>query len=44
MQELRRFEFLIGFKYRGEFPSLWDERAEVKLCSKRYGDEVRGAK
>lgn len=52
------FELMVGWKYRGTFPSLWggqsdkkldrtdlrDRDAETKLSSKKYADQVRGAK
>ncbi|XP_062534191.1 uncharacterized protein K02A2.6-like [Armigeres subalbatus] len=50
------FELLVGFKYRGQFPSLWNQPkeldrenireidAETKLYSKQYADQARGAK
>lgn len=50
------FELLVGWRYRGTFPSLWDtkpvlDRNDVqendtfsKLVSKQYADKHRGAK
>lgn len=50
------FELLVGWKFRGSFPSLWgtqnevdrtdirEKDAEAKLQSKKYTDERRGAK
>ncbi|XP_061502117.1 uncharacterized protein K02A2.6-like [Anopheles gambiae] len=50
------FELLVGWRYRGTFPSLWDARsnldradvreadAHAKLVSKIYADDRRGAK
>lgn len=50
------FELLVGWKFRGTFPHLWEKRgvldrtdirekdAESKLESKQYADEKRGAK
>lgn len=49
------FELLVGWKFRGTFPSLWSPReldridirekdAETKLKSKRYADATRHAK
>lgn len=49
------FELLVGWKYRGNFPSLWkfnqldyddlrEKDAEAKLVSKQQADAARGAK
>lgn len=50
------FELLVGFKFRGTFPCLWDRReeldrtdirerdAENKLISKKQADSSRGAR
>lgn len=50
------FELLVGWKFRGTFPHLWETRGELdrtdirekdalsKLESKQYADERRGAK
>lgn len=50
------FELLVGWRYRGTFPSLWDNKtdldrvavreddAHAKLISKEYADRKRGAR
>lgn len=50
------FEMMVGWRYRGTFPSLWvpvetidrseleEKDAEAKMASKSYADAVRGAK
>lgn len=49
------FELLVGWKFRGTFPSLWksgsldrtdirEKDAEAKWCSKQYADRARHAK
>ncbi|XP_040174169.1 uncharacterized protein K02A2.6-like isoform X1 [Anopheles arabiensis] len=50
------FELLVGWRYRGSFPGLWERKtgvdrmdireddAHAKLISKKYADDRRGAK